>query len=321
MNPVIMIHGGAGNLNSLTSIEEKQYHESLKAILTKVSPLLEEGYTSIEIVSKAVELLENDPLYNAGKGSVLNSKANFEFDASIMDGQDLQSGAVAGINSIKNPIHLAKLVMTDSEHVMLIGDGAMEFAKSYNLPVEEKSYFSTPKRVSQFNEAKKQNKVVLDHSDNQSESLPIKGDPKKYGTVGAVALDLHGNIAAATSTGGIVNKKYGRVGDSPIIGAGTYADNDTLAVSCTGYGEQFIRTSIAKHISDLVYMKNLSLDEAMQEALEYLTQKVKGLGGMITINSKGEFQSGFTTEGMIHGVYTKKTGIKTSLTRSISSKI
>lgn len=320
MKPTIMIHGGAGNLTDLSLEEQNRYHSSLSKILNQVSPLLEEGESAIEVVVQAVKLLEDDPLYNAGKGSVLNSEADFEFDASLMRGEDLGSGAVAGIRNIKNPILLAESVLNNSEHVMLIAEGAMEFASKFNIPQESKQYFSTPKRVEQFYEAKKQNKVVLDHSDSDSDSLSSKGDPKKYGTVGAVAVDKQGNLAAATSTGGIVNKQFGRVGDSPIIGAGTYADNETLAVSCTGYGEQFIRTTLAKHISNLVGMKNLNLEEAMQEAMQYLQRKVKGLGGMIVVNSKGEFQSGYTTEGMIHGVYRKDIGTKTSLTHILSSQ-
>ena len=253
---VIMIHGGAGNIKEMDDEKKAKYHKSLEIILKKSSQILQEGASSLEAVTLAVKLLEDDELYNAGKGSVLNHKGEFSMDASIMDGKNLMSGAVAGVGSIKNPIFLAKKVLEESEHVMLISNEAMDFAKQFDLETKENSYFETEYRRKQFEEALKSNKVVLDHSSFDKKG--IQGDEKKYGTVGAVAVDKDGNIAAATSTGGIVNKKFGRVGDSPIVGSGVYADNETAAVSSTGYGEQFIRTVIAKHLADLIAMKGLN---------------------------------------------------------------
>ena len=310
---VIMIHGGAGNIREMDDEKKAKYHRSLEIILKKSSQLLQDGASSLEAVTLAVQLLEDDELYNAGKGSVLNHKGEFSMDASIMDGKNLMSGAVAGISKIKNPIFLAKKVLEESEHVMLISNEAMDFAKQFDLEFVENSYFETEYRRKQFEEALKSNKVVLDHSSFEKEENAIQGDEKKYGTVGAVAVDKDGNIAAATSTGGIVNKKFGRVGDSPIVGSGVYADNETVAVSSTGYGEQFIRTVIAKHLADLIGMKGLNLVDAMNEAIEYLTKKVSGLGGMISVTKDYKYASNYNTPGMIHGVASSENGLITSL--------
>lgn len=310
---VIMIHGGAGNIKEMDDAKKATYKASLQGILEKASQLLAEGGSSLEAVSLAVTLLENDELYNAGKGAVLNHKGEFSLDASIMDGKNLMSGAVAGVSKIKNPILLAKKVLEESEHVMLISNEAMDFAKQFDLEFVENTYFETEYRRQQFEEALKSNKVVLDHSSFEKEENGIQGDEKKYGTVGAVAVDKDGNIAAATSTGGIVNKKFGRVGDSPIVGAGVYADNETVAVSSTGYGEQFIRTVIAKHLADLIAMKGLNLVDAMNEAIEYLTKKVSGLGGMISVTKDYKYASNYNTPGMLHAVASSEDGIIVSL--------
>jgi len=297
--------------------KKEKYQNSLQNILEEASQILKDGGSSLEAVTKAVTLLENDELYNAGKGSVINNLGEFSLDASIMDGKNLMSGAVAGISNIKNPILLAKKVLEESEHVMLISKEAMNFAKIHNLETVENSYFETEYRRKQFEEALKSNKVVLDHSSNKENGL--QGDEKKYGTVGAVAVDKDGNIAAATSTGGIVNKKYGRVGDSPIVGAGVYADNQTVAVSSTGYGEQFIRTVIAKHLADLISMKGLNIVQAMQESIDYLTDRVSGLGGMISVNKDYQYASNYNTPGMLHGVACHKNGIIVSLEEKLNS--
>tara|TARA_B100000700_G_C14944124_1_gene808281 strand:- start:24 stop:962 length:939 start_codon:yes stop_codon:yes gene_type:complete len=312
-----MIHGGAGNIKEMDDEKKAKYHKSLEIILKKSSQILQEGASSLEAVTLAVKLLEDDELYNAGKGSVLNHKGEFSMDASIMDGKNLMSGAVAGISKIKNPVMLAKKVLEESEHVMLISNEAMDFANQFNLEVKENSYFETEYRRKQFEEALKSNKVVLDHSSFDKKG--IQGDEKKYGTVGAVAVDKDGNIAAATSTGGIVNKKFGRVGDSPIVGSGVYADNETAAVSSTGYGEQFIRTVIAKHLADLIAMKGLNLVDAMNESIEYLTKKVSGLGGMISVTKDYKYASNYNTPGMIHGVASSEGGINTSLEKPLNA--
>ncbi len=217
-------------------------------------------------------------------------------DAAIMDGRDLTAGAVAAVNNIANPVQLARLVMTESEHVMLISDGAMHFAEHCGIKPAPEKYFYTPDRVAQLEEARRRHKIMLDHDDADEDS-----EDQKYGTIGAIARDQQGNLAAATSTGGIVNKRMGRIGDSPIVGAGLYADNETCAVSATGYGEEFMRSVISKTISDFIYMKGMNAEEATKAGIEYLTRKVKGRGGVIVIDKDGNCASGLTTKKMIHG--------------------
>jgi beta-aspartyl-peptidase (threonine type) len=241
-------------------------------------------------------LLEDDPVFNAGCGSVLNEYGKVEMDAAIMDGRDLSAGAVAAVDNIPNPVQLARYVMTESEHVMLISEGAMRFADHCGIARAPDNYFYTPDRVKQLEQARLKHKIMLDHDDTEEDS-----EDQKYGTIGAIARDPLGNLAAATSTGGIVNKRMGRVGDSPIIGAGVYADNETCAVSATGYGEDFMRSVISKTIADFVYMKDMDAKEATQAGIEYLTRKVKGRGGVIVIDKDGNCSSGFTTKKMIHG--------------------
>ena len=225
-----------------------------------------------------------------------NENGKVEMDAAIMDGRDLSAGAVAAIDNIANPIQLARLVMSKSEHVMLISEGAMRFADHCEMPRVPEHYFYTPDRVEQLKQAQLRHKIMLDHDDSDEDTTD-----QKYGTIGAIAQDLQGNLAAATSTGGIVNKRMGRIGDSPIVGAGVYADNETCAVSATGYGEDFMRTVIAKTISDFIFMKDMNAVEATQAGIEYLTRRVKGRGGVIVIDKDGNCSSGFTTKKMIHG--------------------
>jgi beta-aspartyl-peptidase (threonine type) len=290
----LMIHGGAGALEHIRREgTEAGFMNSLRVILQDGRQLLETGGTALDAVEYCAARLEDDPLYNAGRGSVLNEYGEVEMDAAIMGGQDLAAGAVAAITSIKNPIVLARRVLDQSEHVMLIGKGAKEFAKHCNLPAMPDDYFVVESRVRQWREAQKTGGMMLDHED--------AGPQRKLGTIGAVARDLKGNLAAATSTGGIVNKRWGRVGDSPIIGAGVFADNQTCAVSATGYGEQFQRTVLSKMIADFVYFKQMTAKEAATAGIEYLVEKVNGLGGVIVIDRQGYCAVGHSTSGMIYG--------------------
>jgi len=296
-NYSIMIHGGAGALDNVK--DEKtaiRYLESLRRILEHGREIMQLGGSALQAAETCGSLLEDDPVFNAGCGSVLNENGKVEMDAAIMDGRDLSAGAVAAVSNIANPIQLARLVMTESEHVMLISEGAMRFAEHCKVGFTNDDYFFTPERIKQFKEAQRQHKIMLDH-DEMGES----SEDQKYGTIGAIARDPQGNLAAATSTGGIVNKRLGRVGDSPIVGSGVYADNETCAVSATGYGEDFMRTVISKTISDFMYMKGFNAEQATEAGIEYLVRKVKGRGGVIVIDKDGNCSSGFTTKKMIHG--------------------
>lgn len=288
-----MIHGGCGLIS-----EPGVYKESVISILKEGEEMLKTGKSALDVVEHCVRLLEDDPLFNAGKGSVLNANGTIDLDAAIMDGGTLKAGAVAGVKNIKNPVSLARAVMEHTPHVMLIGDGAMEFAKKEQAEMMPDEYFITEKRVAQLKEAKEKNQVVLDHSSSDTKN-------NKLGTVGAVARDVNGNLAAATSTGGIVNKQFGRIGDSPIVGAGVFADNETCAVSATGFGEQFIRTVLSKTISDLILFKNMNAEQAAKEGINYLVKKVNGLGGVIVIDRNGECSNAFSTETMICGSVTE----------------
>ena len=292
-----MLHGGAGALDNVKDQKVAvRYLESLRRILEHGREIMQLGGSALQTVETCASLLEDDPLFNAGHGSVLNENGSIEMDAAIMDGRNLAAGAVAGINNIANPVQLARLVLSESEHVMLIGEGAIRFAKHCNMEFVSENYFITDERVEQFKQAKLNHKITLDHDDSFETS-----EDQKYGTIGVVARDNEGNLAAATSTGGIVNKRLGRVGDSPLIGAGVYADNETCAVSATGYGEDFMRTVISKTISDFIYLKDMDAVQATQAGIEYLTRKVNGRGGVIVIDKKGNCSSGFTTKKMIHG--------------------
>lgn len=293
-----MVHGGAGALDNVK--DEKtavRYLDSIRRILEHGRDVLELGGSALQAAEACASLLEDDPVFNAGCGSVLNEDGRVEMDAAIMDGKTLLAGAVAAVDSIANPIQLARRVMTESEHVMLIADGAMRFADHCGVPRVPANYFYTRERVEQLEQARIKHKIMLDH-DEADDGI---SEDQKYGTIGAIARDVHGNLAAATSTGGIVNKRQGRVGDSPIVGAGVYADNETCAVSATGYGEEFMRTVISKTIADFVLMKGMAAEEATQAGIEYLRRKVNGRGGVIVIDHLGNCSSGFTTKKMIHG--------------------
>lgn len=290
-----MIHGGAGALQHIKQEEnDAAFKTSIHGILERGRQLLETGETAIDAVECCAALLEDDPLYNAGRGSVLNEYGEVEMDAAIMNGPDLSAGAVAGVKGIKNPISLARQVMEHSEHVMLAGHGAMKFAEFQNIKFWPDHYFITDDRVRQLQEAQQAGQMMLDHEDTAAAQ-------EKFGTIGVVARDLDGNLAAGTSTGGIVNKRWGRVGDTPIIGAGVFADNETCAVSATGYGEQFLRTVLSKTIADLIYFRGLNATDAAQAGIQYLVSKVNGLGGVIVIDHQGHCGVDHSTSGMIYG--------------------
>ena len=293
----LMVHGGAGALDNVRDDKTAfRYLESIRLTLEHGRNVMELGGSALQAVEACASLLEDDPVFNAGCGSVLNENGKVEMDAAIMDGCELTAGAVAAVDNIANPIKLARLVMTESEHVMLIAEGAMRFADHCGMERVPESYFYTPDRVEQLRLARLKGKIMLDHDDTEEDT-----EDQKYGTIGAIARDRAGNLAAATSTGGIVNKRMGRVGDSPIIGAGVYADNETCAVSATGFGEDFMRTVIAKTISDFMYMQGMDAQQATAAGIEYLVRKVKGRGGVIVIDKDGNCASGFSTKKMIHG--------------------
>ncbi|MCI0505525.1 MAG: isoaspartyl peptidase/L-asparaginase family protein [Gammaproteobacteria bacterium] len=293
-NYSLMIHGGAGTLDHVKEGKDAvRYLESIRIVLEHGRYVLSVGGSAMEAVEVCAVMLEDDPLFNAGCGSVLNENGKVEMDAAIMDGSDLSAGAVAGISNIANPVMLARLVLAKTEHVMLVGEGAMRFAEHCGMERVPDKYFLTKQRIQQYEAAKRKGQQLLDHD--------AAGQEQKLGTIGAVARDKQGNLAAATSTGGIINKKWGRVGDSPIVGAGVYADNVTCAVSATGYGEDFMRTVLAKRISDLIELKNLDANLAVKQGIEYLQNRVKGRGGVILIDREGRCASAFTTKKMIHG--------------------
>ena len=295
----IAIHGGAGTLvkGMMTPEMESQYKQALKTALDKGFEVLKNGGTAIEAVEGAVKLLENSHLFNAGKGSVFTATESHEMDASIMDGKTLNAGAVSLITGIKNPVSLARDVMEKSDHVFLAGEGAMQFAKQLNYKIEDASYFYDEFRHKQWLEIKDTDNFQLDHS--------VKKDGK-FGTVGAVACDKQGNIAAATSTGGMTNKKWGRVGDSPMVGAGVYANNKTCAVSCTGSGEFFIRGVVAYDVSCLMEHKGLSLEDASNEVIHKRILQLNGDGGLIAVDAHGNIAMSFNTEGMYRAFKTSK---------------
>ncbi len=291
----IAIHGGAGTiLRSVMNPEkERQYKQSLATAIAAGEKVLQSGGSSLNAVEAAIRLLEDEPLFNAGRGSVFTHEGKNEMDASLMDGHSGAAGAVAGVKHVKNPISLARCVMERSEHVLLSGSGATEFAKKMNLELMPDDYFFVQARYDQLQEAIKGNKVMLDHTESK-----IKPDEKKFGTVGAVAIDTHGNLAAGTSTGGMTNKQHGRVGDTPLIGAGTYANNNTCAVSCTGHGEFFIRSVVAYDVSCLMEYKGFSLKEACDTVVKQKLVKLGGEGGLIAIDKHGNIVLSFNSEGM-----------------------
>lgn len=284
----MVIHGGAGTIerSTMTPEKEKSYRAGLEQSLKAGYAVLERGGTSLDAVEAAIHVLEDNPMFNAGKGAVFTHEGTNELDSSIMDGKTLAAGAVAGVKHIRNPISLARMVMEKSPHVMLTGEGAEAFAKKMGVTLVDQKYFYTEERWQALQKLK-------------ASPAPMS-DKDRHGTVGAVARDKAGNLAAGTSTGGMTNKQFGRVGDAPIIGAGTYANNETCAVSCTGDGEYFIRAAVAHTVSDLMNYKGMPVKEAAEVALEN-ARKLGGTGGLIALDKDGNFAMPFNTSGMYRG--------------------
>jgi beta-aspartyl-peptidase (threonine type) len=298
----LAIHGGAGTIlkSMLTPELEQKYNEGLQNALNAGYSVLENRGTSMDAVIAAIRSLEDNELFNAGRGSVFTKKGINEMDAAVMDGSNLNAGAVAGVRNIKNPIVLAKEIMEHSGHVILSGNGAKEFALSRGIEQAPDEYFYTKYRYDQWIEIRDSDYYQLDHMEDN-----LKGSPheeKKFGTVGAVALDINGHMAAGTSTGGMTNKRYGRIGDSPIPGSGTYANDATCAISCTGHGEYFLRAVVAYDVSCLMEYKGLSLKEACHVVVKEKLVKLGGEGGLIAIDTKGNYEHCFNSEGMYRGI-------------------
>ncbi|HEY1608492.1 MAG TPA: isoaspartyl peptidase/L-asparaginase [Paraburkholderia sp.] len=315
---ILAIHGGAGAIARAEASDETRiaYESALAAILRDAARILERGGSALDAVTEAVRLLEECPLFNAGHGAVFTSQGTHELDASIMDGRTLKSGAVAGLTTVRNPVLAARAVMERSQHVMFVADGAEAFARAQGLECVDPGFFSTPVRRQQLERVQnaRGSHTALDHDVAKSAaasgvplsfpanppSTPLDED-RKLGTVGAVALDAHGNLAAATSTGGMTNKQPGRVGDSPIIGAGCYANNRTCAVSTTGTGEMFIRMVVAHDISARIAYAGASLEDAAHAVVHEQLPKIDGRGGLVAVDAKGNITMPFNTEGMYRG--------------------
>lgn len=299
----MVIHGGAGTIvkEDMTPDLEAEYNKALQHSLDAGYMVLENGGAAMEAVKAAVVLMEDSPLFNAGKGSVFTKKGLNEMDAAIMNGIDLDAGAVAGVRNIRNPILLAEKVMLNSGHVFLVGKGANGFAIKQRVQLEPDEYFFSQYRYDQWREIRDTDMYQLDHKSDRLVSL-LKN--KKFGTVGAVACDSHGNLAAGTSTGGMTNKKYGRVGDSPLIGIGTYANNKTCAISCTGHGEIFIKAVAAHDVSALMEYKGYTLQQACEEVVMKKLVAMEGEGGLIGVDAKGNCALVFNSAGMYRGVRT-----------------
>ncbi len=304
----IVLHGGAGTIlkENMSDSMEQAYRQKLEEAIRTGHQILEEGGTAVEAVQRTINILEDSPLFNAGKGAVFTNEGTNELDASIMDGSDLNAGAVAGVTTVKNPIDLAIEVMRNSPHVMLAGKGAEEFAASVGTELVDPEYFYTESRFRSLQRIKESEKTQLDHDDQQAALTPWEYRDSKFGTVGAAALDRHGNLAAGTSTGGMTNKRWGRIGDAPIIGAGTYANNNTCAVSSTGWGEFFIRGVVAYDISALMEYKGLSLAEAAREVIQKKNPALGGDGGIVAIDKDGNIVMEFNTAGMYRASMNKK---------------
>jgi len=324
MNKIALaIHGGAGTIlkSLMTEALEREYRDGLQNALEKGWNILQKGGSALDSVEATVVELENFHLFNAGRGSVFTHDGKNEMDACLMDGKTLRAGAVAFVRHVKNPVRLARLVMEKTEHVLLAGEGANEFALEQNIEFETDDYFFTDFRYEQLLKAREEGRVRLDHTIDEPEIIEEeetrrKGDEetttnrksqitnrKSLGTVGAVACDENGNVAAATSTGGMTNKKFGRIGDTPIIGAGNYADNKTCAVSCTGHGEFFMLGVTAYDVAARMKYKNLGLEQAARESIEGLTE-IGGEGGLIAVDALGNVSLPFNSDGMYRGFIT-----------------
>ncbi len=328
---VLVIHGGAGAIlkRQLTPENEAAYKASLNKALDKGNTILINGGTALDAVEATLRVLENDSLFNAGKGAVFTNEGRNELDAAIMDGRNQKAGSVAGVTTIKNPITAARAVMEKSPHVLMVGLGAEKFAKQQGVEMVAPSYFYTELRWKELQIVKSEDSIQMRKSDSSSKLMDGQGPNTigkeialfeqndlfyssigvggKYGTVGAVALDMQGNLAAATSTGGMTNKKFGRIGDAPIIGAGTYANNKTVAISCTGWGEYYIRLVMAKTISDMMEYGKIKLSDAANEMIMKKLPALGGNGGLIAVDANGNIAMPFNSEGMYRG-YIKSNG-------------
>lgn len=303
---VLVIHGGAGTIlkSQMTPEKEKAYIDGLTESLRKGYAVLQNGGSSLDAVEASVRVLEDNPLFNAGKGAVFTNEGKNELDAAIMNGKTLAAGSVASVTTIRNPITAARAVMEKSPHVMMVGKGAEKFASEQGIEIVDPTYFRTEARWNNLQQALKDDSLQK-KADSTKHSMHLLKQPEnkdyKYGTVGAVALDRNGNLAAATSTGGMTNKKFGRVGDAPIIGAGTYANNATCAISCTGWGEFYIRLVMAKTISDMMEFGKIPLQQAATEMVMKKLPALGGDGGLIAVDKDGNFAMPFNTEGMYRG--------------------
>lgn len=300
----LVVHGGAGTIRraDLSDDKERAIHAALNAALDAGHGVLASGGSSLDAVSAAVQVLEDSPLFNAGKGAVFTCDGHNEMDAAIMDGSRLDAGTVAGLRQVRNPIRLARLVMEESPHVMLYGHGAETFGRQHGIEFVEPEYFRTDFRLQQLREVQRRQGVKTDSEGCGSPEMALDGfDPAAFGTVGAVALDRDGNLAAATSTGGMTNKRYGRVGDVPIVGAGTYADNDTAALSGTGHGEYFMRTVTAHSIAARMKYLDESLQQAAEAVVMGTLKEMGGGGGVIGVDRDANIIQVFNTSGMYRG--------------------
>ncbi|HEX2206388.1 MAG TPA: isoaspartyl peptidase/L-asparaginase, partial [Longimicrobium sp.] len=300
----MVIHGGAGSMSPQTVPPERQaeYRAALTEALRAGHAVLARGGTSLDAVEAALNVMEDNPLFNAGRGAVITADGRIELDAAIMDGATLNAGAVAGLHTVRNPIDLARAVMERSPHVMMIGEGAEQFARQQGLAMVEESYFMTPNRRRQWERMRMQDSIRADSAARagRTSGYPVP-DEWKWGTVGAVALDQHGNLAAGTSTGGMMMKRFGRVGDVPIIGAGTYANNRSCAVSATGHGEFFIRHTVAHSICALMEYGGLPLRAAADSIVMRQLVAVQGEGGVIAMDRNGNWTMPFNSTGMFRG--------------------
>jgi beta-aspartyl-peptidase (threonine type) len=300
---MFVIHGGAGAIerSKMTPELEKEYRAKLTEALEVGYRVLSGGGSGLDAVEAAIRIMEDSPLFNAGKGAVFTSEGTNELDSSIMDGRNLGAGAVAGLKHVKNPISLARMVMERSPHVMMVGEGAEAFARQQGVEMVPQSYFYTERRWKELQRIKEEERQRANPPKKSARlDQPVLGEDGLHGTVGAVALDAAGNLSAGTSTGGMTNKRFGRVGDSPIIGAGTYADNQSCAISATGDGEFFIRASVAHDISALVGYKGMTVKEAADGVLDKV-KRLGGTGGVIVLDRDGNFATPFNTAGMYRG--------------------
>jgi beta-aspartyl-peptidase (threonine type) len=304
IRPVVAIHGGAGTIHrgAMSATDEAGYHAALRDVLLAAQAVLARGGSALDAVCEAVDRLEDCPLFNAGHGAVFTQDGTHELDAALMDGATLRAGAVACVSRIRRPLRAARAVMQRSDHVLLVGAGAEAFAFAQGLERVDPRYFSTDARREQLRIAQQQGRSLLDHDAATALAAAPLDERDKLGTVGAVALDAHGNLAAATSTGGMTNKRPGRVGDAPLIGAGTYADNRSAAVSCTGSGEMFIRAAVAHDVCARMAYGGRTLAQAADEVVMQVLPAIDGRGGLIAVDVRGNVALPFNTDGMYRGV-------------------